>query len=65
MKCSLKATHPEEIEYTISLTATAKEFEELREKIDRNFYITQSLDKMISDLLIQANKAYNTKELKG
>ena len=62
MKCSLKATNPEEIEYTLSLTATAKEFEELRLKVDKYSYITQSLTKAISDILIQANRTYNPKE---
>jgi hypothetical protein len=56
MKTSLKCTSPDEILYTITVTATAREFKQLRD----DSVIPYALSLEISNLLIQANQTFET-----
>jgi hypothetical protein len=54
MKTSLKCTSPGEILYTITVTATAREFKKMRD----DSVIPYALSREISDLLCQANQTF-------
>jgi hypothetical protein len=61
MTCKLKCTEPEQIKYTITMTATAEEWERLREEITpKNNYV---FCRTVSELLAQANQTFTTKEV--
>lgn len=60
MNCKLNCTNPEEIEYTITMTATAKEWEMVRDIM--NVRTDTVLTSTISDLLKQANKTFRGEE---
>ena len=57
MKARLKCEKPEDIEYTVVLTATAKEFEELRDQLI-DTWPSSDLVRTLNDLLGQARKIY-------
>jgi len=58
MTCKLKCTSPEEIKYTITMTATAEEFQKMRDHNSIDF----TLQRTISNLLSQANQTFTAKE---
>ena len=62
MKCRLKCEKPEDIEYTLTITMPAKEWEKLRDQLqDRqqvNSYPAWTLVRIIDDMLAQARKIY-------
>lgn len=60
MECRLKCEKPEEILYTVTITATAKEWELLREQLKENplQYPSFTLIQQINDMLAQARKIY-------
>ena len=62
MECRLKCENPDEIEFTLSITMTAKGWEKLREQLDkselRNSHPSWELIAKINDLLAQARKVY-------
>ena len=57
MQGRLKTENPDEIVYTVILTAPAKEWEELREQLAKR-WPAHSLSNIIDDLLAQAHKIY-------
>ena len=59
MECRLKCEKPEDIIYSMTITAKAKEWEELREMIEDKWpgFIIKN---QITDLLSQARKIYWT-----
>lgn len=62
MDCRLKCEKPEDIVYTMSVTATAKEWEKLRDQLDKIGatipWPVSTLRSQIDDLLGQARKIY-------
>jgi hypothetical protein len=60
MKCELNCTNPEEIEYTITMTATAKEWEMIRDIMNIKTDIV--LTSTISSMLKQANRTFRGEE---
>ncbi len=62
MDCRLKCEKPEDIVYTMSVTATAKEWESLRDQLDKIGTLVpwpaSTLRSQIDDLLGQARKIY-------
>lgn len=61
MKTRLKCENPGEILYTVTITGTAKEFEDLREQLETK-WPAMYLTRQINDLLGQARKIYWAKE---
>lgn len=60
MRARLKCENPDEIEYTVTLTMTAKEWELLRAHLDaaKLAWPASWLTNQINDLLAQARKIY-------
>lgn len=60
MQCRLRCEKPEDIVYTMTVTATAKEWEMLRDQLrETKFgYPGATLTNQIDDLLGQARKIY-------
>ncbi len=61
MEARLKCESPEKIVYTITITATAKEWEELRDNLN-NVFETLVLRNKINNLISQARKIYWTED---
>lgn len=57
MRYRLKCENPGDIEYTLIVTATAKEWEEFRDQL-ANVYPSWKFSSAITDLLAQARKIY-------
>jgi hypothetical protein len=57
MDARLKTENPEEIVFTMTITATAKEWEELRDQLSQK-YPSWKLSGMIDNLLSQARKVF-------
>ena len=57
MKTRLKCENPEKIEYTLTITASTKEFEELRDQLVSK-WPSFHLSEAVTDLLSQARKIY-------
>ena len=57
MKTRLKCEDPESIVYTMTITMTAKEWEDLREQLQQK-WPSSRLSSSITDLLAQARKIY-------
>lgn len=57
MQCRLKCEKPDEIEYTVTITMKAKDWERLREQLTRE-WPSSDLGYHINDLLAQARKIY-------
>ena len=57
MKTRLKCENPESIVYTMTITMTAKEWEDLREQLQQK-WPSSRLSSSITDLLAQARKIY-------
>lgn len=57
MKCRLKCEEPEKIMYTMTITASAKEWESLRDQLS-NKWPSWELSSQVTDLLAQARKVY-------
>lgn len=57
MQCKLKCEKPEDIVYTMTITMTAKEWEQLRDQLTMKWPSSQ-LSSWVSDLLGQARKIY-------
>ena len=63
MNCKLNCTNPDEIEYTITMTATCKEWREFRTSVQaKGVQFPTSLSHRIEKMLIQANKTYRGEE---
>lgn len=62
MQCRLKCEKPEEIEYTMTITMSAKQWERLADQLQEAktsyIYPASSLVQSIRDLLGQARKIY-------
>lgn len=62
MQCRLKCEKPEDIVYTVTVTATAKEWEQLRDQLDKLGpalgWPARTIRDEIDDLLAQARKIY-------
>lgn len=67
MDCRLKCEKPDEIEFTVTLTMKAKDWEKLREQFGRAQYDWPACDvvRAINDLLAQARKIYWPKSPAG
>ena len=61
MKATLKCEKPDEIEFTMTITASAKWWEEFRGTLKEQ-YPAWDLTSKINDLLAQARKIYWTEE---
>lgn len=61
MQFRMKCEKPEDIVYTMTVTASAKEWEALREQL-KDSYPSWNLTSAINDLLAQARKVYWPKE---
>ncbi len=61
MECRLKVEKPGEIEYTMTITMKAKDWEELRDQLE-TAWPAAILAKNINDLLSQARKIYWPKD---
>jgi hypothetical protein len=61
MKARLKCEKPEEIEYTVTITMSAKEWERLRGQLETAWPASE-LSYAIDDLLAQARKIYWARE---
>lgn len=57
MQCRLICEKPEEIEYTLSMTMKAKDFEAFREQLSSK-WPSSELVRQINSLLSQARKIY-------
>lgn len=57
MDCRLKCERPEAIVYTMTITASAKEWESLRDQLKEE-WPGWELSRQIDDLLSQARKIY-------
>jgi hypothetical protein len=57
MKARLKCEHPEDIEFTVTITMKAKEWKDFREQLT-NVWPSSWLASRISDLLAQAQRIY-------
>lgn len=66
MQCRLKCENPADIEYTVTITMKAGDWEKLREQLDASqlstSYPSWTLIREIDDLLRQARKIYWPKE---
>lgn len=62
MRARLKCENPDDIEFTMTITMRAKEWETLREQL-KSGYPSLKLASHISDLLGQARKIYWTKDV--
>ena len=62
MECTLKCERPDEIEFTLRVTMTAKSWEKLREQLGKselqNSHPSWELIAKINDLLGQARKVF-------
>ena len=61
MACRLKCEKPGKIEYTLTITMKAEDWEQLRDQLDKLPYYewpTSDLKRHITDLLGQARKIY-------
>lgn len=57
--CRLKCEKPEEIEYTLTVTMKASEWEKLRNQLDANYtWPASDVVRYINDMLAQARKIY-------
>ena len=61
VRCLLKCEKPDEIEYTLMITMSAKEWNQLRDQMSGNHwrFPTHVLVDAINDLLEQARKIYH------
>jgi hypothetical protein len=57
MKAKFEATDPEEMEFTMTVTMTLHEWQQLRVQC-KNDYPGFRLSSVISDMVVQANQAY-------
>lgn len=57
MDCRLKCEKPGEIEYTLTVTMKAKEWEDFREQLNQK-WPSSEIQHQINDLLSQARKIY-------
>lgn len=57
MKAHFTATKPEEIEYSLTITATAREFEQLKDALAAK-YPAWVFSSMITDLLLHAQTSW-------
>ncbi len=57
MKARFNATNPEEINFSMNLTMSLKEWEQLRDQI-HDKYPGFELASVISNMVVQANKSY-------
>lgn len=57
MEARYMAEKPEDIEFTMKITATAKEWEELRDQLQQR-WPSSRLNNIITDLLSQARKVF-------
>jgi hypothetical protein len=61
MRCRLKCEKPDDIEFTMTITMTAKDWCELRDQLQIK-WPSSSLSNSIDDLLAQARKIYWPKD---
>lgn len=57
MNCRLKCENPGDIEYTMTITMKAKEWEDFREQLEAK-WPSSNISSYINDLLAQARKIY-------
>lgn len=63
MRCDLTCTEPDDIEYTIKITATVGEWREMRGQFtDNQLNMPYSLQREISSMLSQANRTFKPEE---
>lgn len=60
MDCRLKCEEPGKIKYTVTITAEAEQWEELRDQLHKAGFVWPANDlvRQIDDLLMQARKIY-------
>lgn len=61
MKATIKATNPGEIEFTLSITATASQWVKLKDQLAAD-WPASDLRYSITQLIIQANQTFSTDE---
>lgn len=58
MRAVLKTTNPDEIEFTLTVTMSLKDWKELREAVDGKTWPASRLHEQISDMVIHATKHF-------
>lgn len=59
MQCRLKVEKPEDIEYTLTVTMKAGDWDKLRDQLDKHYaWPGSDLVRQINSLLAQARKIY-------